>query len=471
MSPTPQNHGKTHGPLQPTDPPPRKTALRYALDAAVIGAVVLGLPRVWPRFIGTNSQLEWLAPAALVVVAAVLLGAAAVVAEAKRLCRAAPVLAAFAAADVVWVALSTLWSMAPHQSVLETGRMAGTSLAVIVFAAALRDTDRQRRVLRILAFVAGIGGAAALLCVALALTGGAGIGVEGLAHSQAGGWPRATGGLGTPATFGMAMLVFGAFASLAGAVDAISLRLSTIFTGLALLACVASASVPSLVAIVVAAVWLSGRRRGRLAAWLGSAIAAAEIMIIYKHVHSLRLGVWVMERSAELGYVPLGLKIHPLHVWEASFAAVTWHATGYAAIHRAHFNLLLEHPRLGVGAGAFQTLQTGLALRTTGYWSTTANPHGWLLARASEGGCGGAVIAGGIAVLAAIAAHRLYRNRAWPELGFAAVTGIGLVALGWFADPVHRWDCAFFVAALAAYPKVAAAASGQTEGGLHKIHL
>lgn len=123
---------------------------------------------------------------------------------------------------------------------------------------------------------------------------------------------------------------------------------------------------------------------------------------------------------------------------------MTWHATGYAAIHRAHLALLFEHPWLGVGAGAFQTLQIGPALRTTGYWSTTANPHGWLLARASEGGAVGAVVAGGIAILAVFTARKLFRDRSLPELGLAASTVIGLIALSWFSDPLHRWDFAFW---------------------------
>lgn len=294
-------HTSEQTPKSQADDPPRAVARQRALDAAVIGAVLLGLPRVWPHFLGINSQLEWLAPAALVVFAAALLGATAVVQEAKRFYRAAPALTAVVAADVVWVALSTLWSQAPHQSILEAGRTAGTSFAVVVFAAALQQAGRMRRILRLFAFIAGVGAVGALFCVALALTDLANNGVEGLAHSQAGSWPRATAGLGTPATFGMAALVFAAFASLAGAVDAITRRTSFLFSAVTLLACLASASVASLVAIVVVLVWLFGRRRVRLVALLGSAIAAGEMLIIYTHMHRLRLGQWLWQRAPELG--------------------------------------------------------------------------------------------------------------------------------------------------------------------------
>jgi hypothetical protein len=412
-----------------------------------VAAVALGSLRRLPLAPLIGVSWEWILTPFIVILLALSVGKERLSIVTRDAFASARAFCLAALADLIWTLVSASWSIDQHRSLLEGARTLSTTVAAFVFAAALNDGEVRRRALL---WVVRIGAAVAALSIAITLLRcfGFGRGSDPFEeHSVAGLWPRATGGIGSPGWFGMTMLVLLGLAFVADAERVMSSPAARLVQCLAIVACLMSASIPSLATVV----WLVGSitscRYPRIA-WFGVTLTTClALLAVYVHVHEMDFGSLHFQRSPELGYVPLGYEVHPIHAFKASILTVFWHETGYLACHRAHFRVAAMHP-FGVGAGTFEVVDVGPILRSVGYWSSHARPHSWVLSRLSECGIPGVTIAlaaSGLG-LAWIAKHRRLVN---PARGSAATVLVSALLSAMLFGEVHEWSMALLVAAVA----------------------
>lgn len=428
-----------------------RTARRVAGYLAGLGVVIGGLRGVGPTRFGVG--LEWILTPLLLGAAAVvytLSRPAAVWTAVREPIRTHRVLIVLAVADVVWTAIAVAWSSLPARGLAEAARGAATLGAVVLFWALWRD---EHAVPGVCLPVLVVGSGAGVLGIGAAAASVWGIQspfIDPSPHSEVLGWARATGPAGTPATFAALMLGVGGVAFAARRTRSIGDRSWAVCMAIVGASGVASVSIPG-VGCTAVALWslLAGRNR-RLSWVLVGSIVVLASATIYAHMHALRVGGLRWERAAEVGYEPLGPRLHPLRRVHLGPLVGVWHWTGYARIHRAHTQTLAEHLG-GIGTGAFLRVDTGPALRTNGHWSRQGHPHAWVLMRGSEGGVLGVAIAlalwlgAGFVCVRAMWTAPPDSPAAFDRAGTALVVSMFLWA-SWFGDFLHRWDVAVLVA-------------------------